>query len=183
MISLATIDYFTREGLPYLVVGFFYFWLLQPLATLAHELGHVLFAIFFSEGKILIRVGESKEHSFRVRLKLGRRLYFLIGLRNPRSGVTIFRQQSVITRSLILMGGPFLSFFLTVLTGYVLFSNSFSASIEVLLAVWFCLNLLAFLRSALPVMLKPTKSCPSGVPSDALQILRLLSRGKQNSVN
>jgi hypothetical protein len=75
-----------------------------------------------------------------------------------------------------------LSFFVTVLTGYVLFSNSFSASIEVLLAVWFCLNLLSFLRSALPVMLKPTKSCPSGVPSDALQLLRLLSRGKQDSV-
>ena len=182
MISLATIDYFSQEGLPYLVVGFFYFWLLQPLATLAHELGHVLFAIFFSKGRILVRVGESKEPSFRVALKLGRRLYFLIGLRNPRSGVTIFRQQNVIARSLIILGGPFLSFFVTVLTGYVLFSNSFSASIEVLLAVWFCLNLLSFLRSALPVMLKPTKSCPSGVPSDALQLVRLLSRGKQDSV-
>jgi len=181
MISLATIDYFSREGLPYLVVGFFYFWLLQHLATLAHELGHVLFAIFLSKGRILVRVGESKEHSFRFTLKLGRRLYFLIGFRNPRSGVTIFRQPNVIARSLILLGGPFLSFFLMVLTGQVLFSNSFSASIEVPLAVWFCLNLLSFLRSALPIMLKPTKSYPSGVPSDCLQILRLLSRGKWNS--
>ena len=51
MISLASIDYFSQEGLPYLVVGFFYFWLLQPLATLAHELGHVLFAIFFLQGQ------------------------------------------------------------------------------------------------------------------------------------
>jgi hypothetical protein len=178
MISLATIDYFSQEGLPYLVVGFFYFWLLQPFATLVHELGHVFFAFFCSNGKILVRVGECMEPSFKVKLRLGRRLYFLIGLRNARSGVTTFRQENIIARSLILLGGPFFSFFLTVLTGHVLFSNSFSALIEVPLAVWFCLNLLSFLRSALPVMLKPTKSCPSGVPSDGLQILRLLFSAK-----
>jgi hypothetical protein len=181
MISLATIDYFSQEGIPYLALGFFYFWLLQPFATLAHETGHVLCALFFSRGRILVRVGENKEIGFKVNFKMGRRLFCSIGLNNPLSGVTIFRQQKVIDRSLILIGGPFSSFIISGLTGFLLFSNSFSAAIEIPLAVWFCLNLLSFLRSALPVRLKPTISCPDGVPSDGLQILGLLCGGKSGN--
>jgi len=45
--------------------------------------------------------------------------------------------------------------------------------IEVILVSWFCTNALVFIRSVIPLRLKPTKSFPEGPPSDGLELKNL----------
>jgi len=181
MISFATINYFSLDGLPYILLALLSIWLCQPLATLVHEGGHALFAYILSRGKVIIHIGEARKNRFSLRFKIGKRLFCSLSIRNPRSGVTVFKQTHVLAQCLILIGGPLISFTLCFHAGFLLFSQNIPPSLEAALAGWFCVNLLGLMRALLPAMLQPSKSFPHGVPSDGLQLLRLMSGGKSET--
>jgi len=181
MISLASINYFSLEGLPYILLAILSIWLFQPLATLFHEAGHALFAYFLSKGNVFIHVGEPRKNRFSLRFRLGRRLFCSLSIRKPRSGVTVFKETHILAQCLILLGGPLISFTLCFHAGFILFSQNLPAPFEAALAGWFCVNLLGLMRALLPAMLQPSKSFPHGVPSDGLQLFRLISGGKSGT--
>ena len=60
MISLASIDYFSLQGIPFILIAIFNIWIFQPIVTTIHELGHGLPAFFLTKGKVRISVGEGK---------------------------------------------------------------------------------------------------------------------------
>ena len=174
MISYASIDYFSFEGIPFILIALLNIWIFQPFVSTLHELGHGLPALFLTRGKVKIRVGEGKGNFFRRPYNLGERLSFEISLKNTRVGYTQFEQPKKSSHLIILLGGPLVTFLLTWEAGYLLFAHNLPSWVELLLVSWFCGNFLAFLRSVIPVHLKPTESFPQGAPSDGMQILTLI---------
>ena len=174
MISYASIDYFSFEGIPFILIALWNIWMFQPFVSTLHELGHGLPALFLTRGKVKIRVGEGKGIFFRRPYNLGERFSFEISFKNTRVGYTQFEEQKKGSQLIILLGGPLVTFFLTWQAGDLLFSRNLSNWAEVLLVSWFCGNFLAFLRSVIPTYLKPTQSFPQGAPSDGMQIITLL---------
>ena len=174
MISLASIDYFSVQGIPFIFLAFFTIIIFQPFVTILHELGHAIFAIFLTNGKVVIRVGEEGP-SFKFRnFFAGSRLSIEVSFKNTRVGYTQFDKQKKWSQLLILLGGPVFTFCLTLQAGELLFLQILPSWQELPLVSWFCGNFLALLRSVVPISLKPTNSFPQGPPSDGLQILRLL---------
>jgi hypothetical protein len=60
-----------------------------------------------------------------------------------------------------------------IIVGWQIFGNHHPIWIEVLLVSWFCTNALVFIRSVIPLRLKPTNSFPEGPPSDGLELKNL----------
>ena len=173
MISLASIDYFSFEGIPFILIILCNIWIFQPFVSTFHELGHGLPAFFLTRRKVKIKVGEGSV-LFRRSYQLGACFIFEISLKNTRVGYTQFEEQKKGSQLIILLGGPLVTFFLTLQAGDILFSRSLPSWAELLLVSWFCGNFLALLRSVIPTYLKPSESFPLGAPSDGLQILSLL---------
>jgi hypothetical protein len=163
MFLLANVNYFSQEGIPYLLVILFQIWILQPFSTLFHELGHAFIAMILTKSKVVVRVGESNATSLLLSFRLLDRFFLGFSPRNVRSGYTVFKTQGRFLHSLILLGGPLIT----------LIADTLSLGEELFFVSWFCVNLLTFLRAVIPISLKPTKSFPSGVPSDGLQIIRI----------
>lgn len=142
-----------------------------------HEIGHAVPAFFLSKQVVVLRVGKK---GGRV-VNLGRRFKLELSWANGREGCTQYsvKETKVLARLLILSGGPLLTFAITCLSGYFLFCKYPSAVwVEVVLVSWFCTNLIAFLRSIIPMRLRPTDAFPMGPRSDGLQIYYIL-RGKR----
>jgi hypothetical protein len=174
MITFASIDYFSIEGIPFVLIAICNIWMFQPIVSTLHELGHALPALLLTRGKVKVRVGEGKKFLFFSPYKLGKRFSIKISLKNPRVGYTQFEQQKKGSQFIVLLGGPLFTFLLTWQAGDLLFAHNLAGWAEVLLISWFCGNFLALLRSVIPTYLKPTGKFPRGAPSDGLQILTLL---------
>jgi len=173
MFLLANVNYFSQEGIPYLLVILLQIWILQPFSTLFHELGHAFIAMILTKSKVVVRVGDSNATSLLLSFRLLDRFFLGFSPRNVRSGYTVFKTQGRFLHSLILLGGPLITLILTLQAGRLLFADTLSLWEELFFVSWFCVNLLTFLRAVIPTSLKPTKSFPSGVPSDGLQIIRI----------
>ena len=174
MISLASIDYFSLQGIPFILIAIFNIWIFQPIVTTIHELGHGLPAFFLTKGKVRIRVGEGKGFFFLRPYQLGDRFSFKISFNKTQIGYTRFEEPSKGAHLIILLGGPLVTFFLTWQVGNLLFAGNLPSWAELLLVSCFCANFLMLLRSVIPTHLKPSTYFPNGVPSDGLQILSLL---------
>ena len=76
MISYASIDYFSFEGIPFILIALLNIWIFQPFVSTFHELGHGLPALFLTRGKVKIRVGEGKGIFFLSSLQFRRAFQF-----------------------------------------------------------------------------------------------------------
>ena len=176
------IDYFSLSGLPYVLAIFLLIWIFQPLATLLHEAGHAIFAYLSTTSPVLIRLGTKKSCPEKC-LKLGSRISIIFNMGDFRSGSTEFEnQRGRLVKILILLGGPLFSVFQVITSGFFLFFSDTKLTpwLEVAWVSWFCCNLQMFLRSVIPVHLRPTKDAPDGPLSDGLQIFQLLTNRKKN---
>jgi len=163
-------------GLPFIILAWGGMWLFRPLSTFLHEMGHAFFAIGFTSGEVVVRVGKGRGRKFQI----GSRLLVELSFGNGWQGHTRFSHDEIswLSRLLILLGGPVATFMVTSLTGLILFTQVLSVWLEVPLVSWFCCNALAFFRAIIPMRLKPTDLFPEGPPSDGLQIVNLVLRKK-----
>lgn len=176
MISNNNINYLSMEGLPWVLAAWLIMILLRPLATLVHEVGHVTPAFFLTKDDILLRVGR---HGKSWKGNLGK-VFWEISLINTREGFTGYNKNSLgkIKLITVVSGGIISSFIMSFTTGWQIFTNNFPTWIEIILVAWFCANSLVFLRSILPLRLKPTTVFPNGPPSDGLQLKNIILNKK-----
>ncbi|MDA9119677.1 hypothetical protein N9J83_06000 [Opitutales bacterium] len=155
-------------------------WLIRPLATFFHELGHSLVACFLTSSEVSLRVGRLGGKFFR----LGKNLSVEFSFRHGQEGLTTFSVKSVAKYKyfFILAGGPFSTLLFVLHSGYLLFYQSHGVWVELPLISWFCCHSLTFFRSVIPMRLKPTESFPKGPPSDGLQIyIQCFQKKKESS--
>lgn len=165
---MSSIDYFSLSGIPYVLIAWLGIWLIRPLATFFHELGHSLVACFLTSGEVSLRVGRPGGKLVR----LSEKFTIELSPRNGQEGLTTFSAKGLAKYKtfLILVGGPFSTLFIVLHSGYLLFYQSHGLWVELFLISWFCCHSLTFLRAVIPMRLKPTESFPKGPPSDGLQI-------------
>ena len=177
---MSSIDYFSLSGIPYIMIAWLGIWLIRPLATLFHELGHSLVACFLTSNEVTLRVGRPGGKFFR----LGKNLSVEFSLRHGQEGLTTFSVKSLAKYKyfFILAGGPFSTLLFVLHSGYLLFYQSHGVWLELPLISWFCCHSLTFFRSVIPMRLKPTESFPNGPPSDGLQIyIQCFQKKKESS--
>jgi len=169
---MPSIDYLSLNGLPYVVLAWLGLWVFRPFATLIHELGHGVVALIFTSSEVTVRAGRTGGGT----INLFRRLNCEFSLLGGQEGCTKYavNQSAKFKHLLILAGGPLSSFCFVFHSGYLLFYQSLDPWAEIPLISWFCCHSLTFLRSVIPMRLKPTVSYPDGPPSDGLQIFKLL---------
>jgi len=162
------INYLSLEGLPWVISAWVFMILLRPFATFIHEIGHVIPAVLFTNNEVYIRVGQSNK-SWQGRFG---KLIWEISFFNSREGFTGYDKGSLGKHKLIvvILGGIISSFTMAFITGMQIFGNQLPIILEVVLVSWFCANCLVFIRSILPMRLKPTKAFPDGPPSDGLEL-------------
>ena len=177
---MSSIDYFSLSGIPYIIIAWFGIWLIRPLATFFHELGHSLVACFLTSSEVTLRVGRPGGKFFR----LGKNLSVEFSFRHGQEGLTTFSVKSLAKYKyfFILAGGPFSTLLFVLHSGYLLFYQSHGVWLELPLISWFCCHSLTFFRSVIPMRLKPTESFPNGPPSDGLQIyIQCFQKKKESS--
>ena len=171
--SVNDFNYFQYESIPWLLIALGGLVLFKPLAIILHEIGHLVPAYTLTSGPIKVVIGVSTSGKV---LKLGNRVKLFFSLDFSGQGSTEHNDCNLCLyyKCLILIGGPLFSMLVTSITGIILLKYSFPVWSEVCLAGFFCANLLVFLRSAIPMELKPTKRYPEPPPSDGLQLLQIL---------
>ena len=177
MISIAnSIDYLNADGLPLILCAWIGLLLFNSPATFFHELGHIFSALILTQGEVMLRVGEEKKSKVG---KIGR-IHWQLSLSNGKEGFSGYDRSGLSRLNLfiIIISGPIASLMITITTGWFILYYFVPTWVEVMLVSWFCANALVFIRSAIPVKLKPTASFTEGPPSDGLQLLRIL-RGKE----
>ena len=167
-----SINYLSLEGLPWIIFAWIGLVFFRSLATLIHELGHLLGAFFLTIEEIILRVGQSSKSWKR---KTGR-VYWELSLLSGREGFTGYEKDNIskLRLFIIIALGPLGSLLMSLISAWIIFSTPLPAWVEVPLVSWFCANSLAFFRSILPFKLKPTQSFPDGPPSDGLELMRIV---------
>ena len=160
------------EALPWLVALWAGVWLLRPIATVIHELGHTLPALALTEEEVELRIGES----FTKPLASFGRLGFAWSFRSSFTGFTGYERErlSKMALSLVILGGPIASGLAFALGVWGTLSTTNPIWWRISTAAFLCANGIVFLRSAIPVTLRPTKQFPDGPPSDGLDLWRTL---------
>ncbi len=150
-------------------------WMLRPVATFLHELGHALPALVFTKGEVKVRVGDSFQKSL---LRIGR-LGWAFALRRSSIGFTSYDRASLGKGALaiVILGGPLASGLACGLGSWAILHETEQTWIRIVAAAFLCANGILFLRSTIPVTLRPTEQFPEGPPSDGLDLWRTL-RGK-----
>ncbi len=165
------------QALPWLAALWVGVWSLRPVAAFIHELGHALPALAFTKAEVEVRIGES----FAKPLTNAGRLGFACSFRSSFTGFTGYPRETLSKAALscIIIGGPIAS---GVACGLgVLGTLSMTDPIwwRISSAAFLCANGIMFLRSAIPVTLRPTEQFPEGPPSDGLDLWQTL-RGIRN---
>ena len=146
----------------------------KSIATLLHELGHALPALLLTNSPVSIRVGDD---SAKPLIDAGR-MTLSLSLRNAFIGFTSYDRNSlsVFRLVLVVLGGPAVSLSACVLSTWFIFIVHWPNSlwIRLLVAAFLSANGLVFLRSIIPVKLRPTNEFPEGPPSDGLDLIRIL---------
>ena len=160
------------EALPWLVALWLGVWALRPIATFIHELGHALPALAFTKAEVEVRIGESFEKP----LKNFGRLKIAWSFRSSFSGFTGYERESLkkAPLSTVILGGPIASGLACGLGGLGTLSATDPIWWRISAAAFLCANGIVFLRSAIPVTLRPTEQFPDGPPSDGLDLWKTL---------
>ena len=165
------------ETLPWLAALWVGVWMLRPVATIIHELGHTLPALAFTKTEVEVRIGES----FAKPLRNAGRLGFACSFRSSFTGFTGYPRETLSKAALsgIIIGGPIASGVACGLGVLGTLSTTDPIWWRISSAAFLCANGIVFLRSAIPVTLQPTKQFPNGPPSDGLDLWQTL-RGTRN---
>ena len=144
----------------------------KSIATLLHELGHALPALLLTNSPVSIRVGDDSEKPF---IDAGR-MTLSLSLRTASIGFTSYDRNSlsVFRLVLVVLGGPVISLSACLLSTWFIVHGPESLWIRLLVAAFLSAKGLVFLRSIIPVKLRPTNEFPEGPPSDGLDLIRIL---------
>jgi len=144
----------------------------KSIATLLHELGHALPALLLTNSPVSIRVGDDSVKP----LIDAERMTLSLSLRNASIGFTSYDRNSLSVFRLVfvVLGGPMASLSACVLSAWFIVHGPESLWISLLAAAFLSANGLVFLRSIIPVKLRPTNEFPEGPPSDGLDLIRIL---------
>jgi hypothetical protein len=170
--SLSSVEFPAgAEALPWLAALWLGVWVLRPIATFIHELGHALPALAFTKAEVEVRIGESFAKPL---MALGR-FGFAWSFRSSFSGFTGYQRETLGKGALsgIILGGPIASGLACGLGGLGTLSAS-DPIWRISAAAFLCANGIVFLRSAIPVTLRPTEQFPDGPPSDGLDLWKTL---------
>ena len=162
------------EALPWLAALWVGVWVLRPIATFIHELGHALPALAFTKAEVEVRIGES----FAKPLTNAGRLGFAWSFRSSFTGFTGYQRSNLGKAPLsgIILGGPIASGLACGVGGLGTLSATDPIWWRISAAAFLCANGIVFLRSAIPVTLRPTEQFPDGPPSDGLDLWKTLRR-------
>lgn len=178
MTLIASVNYLSLEGLPWVLTAWLGLYVFRPFATLVHEFGHFWTALILTKDEIGLTVGKPNGNPWRV----SKRVTFEFSFHKSDSGETLYSDEEIglFPKMLILSGGPFFSLGMSCLAGWLILNFIHPVWLEITGVSWFCANCLAFLRASLPMRLRPTDKYPEGPPSDGLQLLWLFSgKGKK----
>ena len=171
------INYFSIEGAPWLLLAWVGLVLLRPLATFVHEFGHGFAAYLVTRNIPQIRIGPISGK----RVWKSESLAIFISLIPSSEGLTSYDEQNLgrMAQATVLIMGPLFSLAMAIASANHVMIGIEETWLEVVTVSWLCANLLAFLKSALPMRLKPTEAFPAGPPRDGLQLIRL-AMGKES---
>ena len=171
------INYFSMEGAPWLLVAWAGLVLLRPLAAFVHELGHGLAAYLVTRKFPEIRIGPISGK----RIWKSDSLEVFLSPVPSSEGLTLYDEASLgkLAQATVLIMGPLSSLAMAFFISRQIILGIEEIWMEAVAVSWLCANLLAFLKSALPMKLKPTDAFPEGPPSDGLQLIRL-AKGKDS---
>ena len=160
------------EALPWLAALWAGVWLLRPVATVIHELGHALPALTLTKEEVELRIGESFGKPL---ANLGR-LGFAWSFRSSFTGFTGYERERLgkMALSVVILGGPIASGLACGLGVLGTLSTTDPIWWRISAAAFLCANGIVFLRSAIPVTLRPTEQFPDGPPSDGLDLWKTL---------
>ena len=106
--SLSSVEFPAgAEALPWLAALWLGVWVLRPIATFIHELGHALPALSFTKAEVAVRIGESFAKPL---MALGR-FGFAWSFPSSFSGFTGYQRETLGKGALsgIILGGPIAS--------------------------------------------------------------------------
>ena len=158
-------------------------WLLRPVATLLHEMGHAFPALLFTSSIVEVRVG-SKAQSLesppdtnakdkrQTALRSLGRLHWSLSFRDSLQGFTGYDRNGMNRLSLLLViaGGPLFSLLACALGAWLTLDLLKLPEARVCSAAFLCVNMILFVRSFVPVTLR------GGEPTDGLDFLRTLQK-------
>ncbi len=164
--------FFSMEGLPWIILAWSFIYILRPITSVIHELGHALAAFLFTDQPIQIRVGAG-EGRFHFRVN---RIEVFFASKQMITGYTVFSALNLSKLKLlgILLAGPFFSAFAAALGILLIHQTNFHLAIDAVMIGWVCSHLLCFIRNMIPIHLQnPHSNGKTGIPSDGLQIFRI----------
>lgn len=165
-------SYFTLDGLPWLLCAWVCIYILKPFATLIHELGHALIAWIFTTEKIQLRVGSGRK-IFTWKIK---RFEIYFSFSNTIAGSTGFCDSNLspLKTIIILLAGPLFSAISAYLGMFVNLQTQPGDLFKAISVGWICAHGLCLMRNILPLYLSGLKGDQDVVPSDGLQIYKIL---------
>jgi hypothetical protein len=160
------------EALPWLAALWVGVWVLRPIATFIHELGHALPALAFTKAEVEVRIGESFAKPLTVLGRLG----FAWSFRSSFTGFTGYQRERLgqAALSVVILGGPIASGVACGFGVWGTLSTTDPIWWRISATAFLCANGIVFLRSAIPVTLRPTEQFPDGPPSDGLDLWKTL---------
>ena len=170
-LALAEIsEYLTLNGLAWILLAWLSIYIFRPLATIIHEIGHAIPAVIYTSEDVQIRVGAG-QGTLNFSIKS---MKIKISFRKMICGSTAFQQTNLnnFQLAIIYATGPFFSFLASSVGLSLIYTIKLHLALDTLIVGWVCSNLLCLLRNLLPLQLEGPES--DGVPSDGLQILRLM---------
>ena len=170
--SIDSVNFFSIEGIPWILLAWGSLYVFRSLSTLLHETGHAMTALILTHEKVKIRVGAGKSPF----VWKSNWLDLSFSIKNSMVGHTEFSTYNLNSKKqvLILVAGPVFSAG-AALGGIFLATKVFdSITLKSLTVGWICSNAICFLRNSLPIELKGMDEKLVGIPSDGLQIYRLL---------
>lgn len=156
-----------------------FYMLLMPILTLLHELGHGIFALFFTDGNIEIQIGNGK---LDINKKIGRLFLKYKGYKSPLhvtfgiAGFEVPKENYKIIA--ILLGGPLVSLIIFIVSLIlVVFLSDLKSITKILLNSITIFSLVQFLITILPI--KYSTLPYKGMKSDGYTILNLIFTNKR----
>ena len=168
-------SFFSMEGLPWILIAWLFIYIFRPVTTIIHELGHAIIASILTEQPVQIKVGTGQP-AFNYKFK---RIELLLARKMMISGHTAFSDLNLTKIKLlsILLAGPIFSALASALGFILIYQTKLHPAIDAVIIGWVCSHLLCFIRNTVPVHLHdPDNKNSRGIPSDGLQIYRILKQ-------
>lgn len=154
------------------------YFLIMPVLTLLHEIGHSLLVLALTNSEVYIEIGNN---NLNVTKKIGRLNFKFKGYKSIYSitfGMVRYElPKSKITRICILLGGPLISLAIFILTILIkLLADNLCLGISVSLNSISIYSLFQFLMTILPIRYK--NESYNSKSSDGYQILQIIKENK-----